>query len=900
MQQDLEKSIAVVGLGYVGLPLALLAARKGYRVIGIDINAQKVKLLQKKIAPFLDEKIEKELKTTALEATTEFAKIGEVSIIIMCVPTPVYDNHLPNLEPVESACNNIAPHLRRSQLVILESTVNPGVCDEIVLPLLEKGSGLKGGVDFYLAHCPERVNPGDKRWSVENIPRVLGALERVGLLRATKFYESILNAKVKHMGSLKEAEAVKIVENSFRDVNIAFVNELACSFSNLGIDVINVIEGAATKPFSFIPHYPGCGVGGHCFDKNTKIFLVNNNHHKIKSIGPYIDSLECKKEVVKGSEIFYPQNVKVLSFDMIKNQTLFKPVTIASKRKTKDLLRIICPYNYKLEVTDLHPVIVYDHGLKVKLAKDLKIGDKLVLNKSLPEEKNDIKIDVIGHLDDEILSKKIRVKPINTKFSRFKGIIDKGLMGDKREYYRRNFLPLKKFLEIEGSLGIKRDEILLCTGRGPSFRKFPAVVDIDKDFLRLIGYYLSEGCITKDKSSRIRFTFNKNEKEYINDLKSILNKHNLKYSSYIDKKFDSYCIKVSSDIFGFILKDILKCGSNCYNMQIPEIFFDLKKPLKEEILRGLFRGDGGVSWYSGKRNYAKAGKLFTHRNNSIEISYFTSSRALFGQVMLFLLNQDIVPRLSKREGYLLISGPKYVAKVKDWFLGEKKKKIENYLKNISKEIDYKKTKVYKNLITIKVEKVEKVKTDYVYSMEVEDTNTLITSNGIIAHNCIPVDPYYLIDYAKKKKGFSHDFLSLARQINNGMPRFTAGLLLEALKQKGISINDAKVAVLGLAYKPEVDDCRESPAFEIIRILEEQGMHVTTYDPFVLGRSSVDSIDKALNNVCAAIIVTAHEIFRKLGSEFFLKNKVEIIIDGRNCLSKEELVNAGILYRGIGR
>jgi nucleotide sugar dehydrogenase len=158
----------------------------------------------------------------------------------------------------------LAKHIKEDTLVVIESTINPGVCDDVVIPLLEKTSGLKGGKNVFVAHCPERINPGDTKWNVENISRVVGADSTEGLERALSFYRDILTGEVKPMGSIKEAEAVKVVENSFRDINIAFVNELAMSFQKMGINIENVIDGAATKPFAFMPHHPGCGVGGHC------------------------------------------------------------------------------------------------------------------------------------------------------------------------------------------------------------------------------------------------------------------------------------------------------------------------------------------------------------------------------------------------------------------------------------------------------------------------------------------------------------------------------------------------------------------------------------------------------------------------------------------------------------
>lgn len=259
----LHKSVAVIGLGYVGLPLALLAAKKNYHVVGIDADARKVKKINQKISPIGDDSIADELRQTDVRATTEFADVVDVETIIVCVPTPVDHNCFPDLTPVKDACEGIAQFLTDGQLVIIESTINPGVCEEVVLPILE-ANGAKCGVDFYLAHCPERINPGDAKWNVSNIPRVVGGYDAPSLTKATTFYQSILSAAVKPMDSLREAEAVKVVENSFRDINIAFVNELAMSFSKLGIDVVNVIDGAATKPFSFMAHYPGAGVGGHC------------------------------------------------------------------------------------------------------------------------------------------------------------------------------------------------------------------------------------------------------------------------------------------------------------------------------------------------------------------------------------------------------------------------------------------------------------------------------------------------------------------------------------------------------------------------------------------------------------------------------------------------------------
>jgi nucleotide sugar dehydrogenase len=258
------EKIAVVGLGYVGLPLALLAEEKGFDVIGIDLDKNKLARLNKKQPVIDDSDANKRLKKSRLLFTGDFSNVGGREIVIVCVPTPVDEKKMPDLSLVKNASISCAQKMKEDSLLIIESTINPGVCDEALIPLIEKETSHVVGKTLHLAHCPERINPGDSKWTVDNINRVVGADSAKGLSTAYEFYSKLIDARIKKMGSLKEAEAVKIVENTFRDVNIAFVNELAMSFSKIGINVNNVIEGAATKPFAFMPHYPGIGIGGHC------------------------------------------------------------------------------------------------------------------------------------------------------------------------------------------------------------------------------------------------------------------------------------------------------------------------------------------------------------------------------------------------------------------------------------------------------------------------------------------------------------------------------------------------------------------------------------------------------------------------------------------------------------
>ena len=262
--------VCVIGLGYVGLPLAILAAKKGHSVTGYDVNKEKVDKVNKGISPIEDEYIEQNLKKDMIKSTTDPSVIKYANVVIICVPTPVDHNHVPDLSYVKSSSKTVSEYLQEKQLVIMESTVHPGTTKEIVKPILDKVRK-----KYYLAHCPERIDPGNKKWTVENIPRVVGGINKKSTKKVAEFYKSILNAEVVEVKSSTEAEATKIMENTFRDVNIAFINEMAKSFDKAGIDIMEVIKGASTKPFGFMPHYPGAGVGGHCIAVDP-YYLINN------------------------------------------------------------------------------------------------------------------------------------------------------------------------------------------------------------------------------------------------------------------------------------------------------------------------------------------------------------------------------------------------------------------------------------------------------------------------------------------------------------------------------------------------------------------------------------------------------------------------------------------------
>ena len=261
MKKVSDQVVAVIGLGYVGLPLAVHFARK-YQTIGFDMNKQKVARLAKKVDTTGEVSKEEFDEAVKLTVTSDPAKIGKADFIIVAVPTPIDDAKQPDLWPLESASATTGKYMKKGVIVVFESTVYPGTTEEVCVPIMEKESGLKWKKDFHVGYSPERINPGDKQHTLRKILKVVSGDDDKTLEKVARLYESIVAAGVFRAGTIKEAEAAKVIENTQRDLNIALMNELSIIFDKLGIDTQKVLEAAGTK-WNFLPFRPGL-VGGHC------------------------------------------------------------------------------------------------------------------------------------------------------------------------------------------------------------------------------------------------------------------------------------------------------------------------------------------------------------------------------------------------------------------------------------------------------------------------------------------------------------------------------------------------------------------------------------------------------------------------------------------------------------
>ncbi len=313
--------IGVVGLGYVGLPLLMEFVEQGFKTIGFDIDDKKVVKLnqgQSYIKHISQDRIAEVVRTKLFEATSDFKRIKDVDCILIAVPTPLTKHREPDLSYISGTSEAIAPHIKKGQLIILESSTYPGTTEEVMKPILEK-SGLKGDVDFWIAFSPEREDPNNPSFNTRTIPKVVGANTHEARELATALYDQVIVQSVP-VSSSQTAEATKLLENIFRSVNIALVNEMKIIFDKMGIDVWEVINAAKTKPFGFMPFYPGPGLGGHCipidpfyltwkareFEMNTRFIELAgeiNTNMPFWVIRKVMDALNDRSKSLKGSKV---------------------------------------------------------------------------------------------------------------------------------------------------------------------------------------------------------------------------------------------------------------------------------------------------------------------------------------------------------------------------------------------------------------------------------------------------------------------------------------------------------------------------------------------------------------------------------------------------------------------
>ena len=321
-----KTKLALVGLGYVGMPIAVAFAKK-VNVIGFDSNSHKISLYKKGVDPTL-EVGDEAIKNTTVEFTDDAERLKEARFIIVAVPTPVNNDHTPNLDPVESASHVVGKNLSKGSIVVYESTVYPGVTEDVCVPILEKESGMKCGVDFKVGYSPERINPGDKKHRLENIKKIVSGMDEESCEEIEKVYNLVIEVGTYPVSSIKTAEAIKVVENSQRDINIAFMNELAMVFDRMGIDTNEVVDGMNTK-WNALGFRPGL-VGGHCIGVDPYYFtyeaeklgyhsqIILNGRMVNDGMGKFVADTTIREMILAGKTIRI-SNIAILGLTFKEN-----------------------------------------------------------------------------------------------------------------------------------------------------------------------------------------------------------------------------------------------------------------------------------------------------------------------------------------------------------------------------------------------------------------------------------------------------------------------------------------------------------------------------------------------------------------------------------------------------
>lgn len=751
-----EITIGIIGLGYVGLPLAMTFVSKGFKVVGFDNDSNKINILKSKksyLSHITNDVFQNKEWDVFFTPTSDFRGLVACDVIIICVPTPTTDTNEPDLSPVFETAETIENTLTRSfdktefpKLIVLESSTYPTttrlVYDRYFKP---------HPYHILMAYSPEREDPGNKNFNTSTIPKLVGGLTPEATEVAELLYSKVIS-KVIPVSSAEVAEAAKMLENTFRAINIALINETKIVLDKMGIDIWEVIEAAKTKPFGYMPFYPGPGWGGHCLIPGTLVMMGDGSEKKIEDIQKsdiVMSGNGNKKKILTNMSRDYKGNI----------------ITLTGKGVL-----------YDLSTTTDHKIFV-----------------------------------------SEWLHNQNRTKKVlgNTSMVPCEQLIS----------YRKN----KTSHRLHQLGKFERPEI-----------------DGNEDLASLLGFYLSEGWTefnTTKTSKRISFAFHENEirnHKKVSDLCKKLFDVETKQS----RPHKGKCIVIRA--YSTKLSNLMEnLGSRLsWKKRLSPIVFSWSRKSLENLWTTWVDGDG-------------------HRTENQE-KICTVSKQLARDMYRIglMLGKSVSIYTQKTPG---------------------KRKIY-WIVTLTHEYNYKNHRTV-NLI----KKTTKKYNGPVYNLEVEDDHSYI-ANTFVVSNCIPVDPFYL-SYIAKKHGTRARFIELAGEINLHMPEYVVEKTVDGLGKTGKALNGSKILILGVAYKPDIADFRESPALRIIEILEQKGAKVDYHDPYVkeipctrhfsIQKKSIEDNTNLTYGYDAAIIVTNHSVYAT--SKYDFSKSDALIVDTRNLI-----------------
>jgi UDPglucose 6-dehydrogenase len=904
------KNICVIGTGYVGLVTGTCFADMGNNVVCVDISEEKIEMLRAGRMPIyepgLEEVVERNVRAGRLSFSTSYEEgLDQAEFVFIAVGTPSGVDGEADLRYVRMAAETIASTMTAPLIIINKSTVPVGTGDWVA-DIISRTQ--PAPIDFAVVSNPEFLREGSAITDFLNPDRVvLGSLDKDAAEKVAQLHLALRAPIV--VTDLRTAEMIKYASNAFLATRISFINEIAAICEELGADVKEVAAGMGYD--KRIGRYfldAGLGYGGSCFMGDETVFGLNSPTVATETLTEMFAAAGAPI-YGEGIQIAAPLDKRVLAFDLQTGQpTLAEVMAITRRPYAGTMVQITTSMGRILRLTADHPVIVHAQaGWTTIPAEAVAPGDQLMALCELPEVEQIVQLNLIDLLRGTELEGDVYVSPTDDSFtaqySRFAGHIPPELLAYPADIKRHNRMSLRLYRHLveAGVLDAPAARLQLYTAKGAA-TKLNALLPVDGDLLRLLGYYLAEGYISQDvgrqgaQRERVGFSFHENEIEYIADLQLILARLGLKF---IERRSTHACTTiVSSRVFAWLLRDVLRCGVRSEDKALPHLAFNVAPEIRYELLRGAFSGDGAVTTLQGGKN--------------LMFEYATVSKQLADGLTLLLQLQGVVPAIyprrmnkSTRTAYILrISGYAQLDALRDLFGQKHRAQIDRVLDGYQRHIrphGFAHHGPYA-LLTVQQVAYEPVET-HVYSLETT-TGTLVASSGLICHNCFPKDVLAL-EHMALVHGTHPSLLRAVMDINRDQRRKA----VRRLRQELGRLQDKRIGLLGLAFKPNTDDMRDAPAVEIGNMLQSEGAQIRGYDPVamqVATRYLPDIIlaedPYEMAEGCDAIVVcTEWNEFRHLDLRRIQASmRQPVIFDGRNIYDPENMKRLGFRYYAVGR
>ena len=888
--------ITVIGAGYVGLVTAACLSEVGHDVLCVEKISSKLEILCRGMSPIfepgLDELLQKNIESGKLKFTDDIRDGVDFSeVIFLCVGTPQGADGKADLSQVEEATRQIAENMKGYKLIVEKSTV-PVNTHKRIYETVRKYARIENP-EFDVASNPEFLREGSAVNDFMNPDRIVVGVDSD---RAKEIIKEIYKPFTDKgypliITNTTTSELIKYASNSFLAMKISYINMVADLCEKVGADVKEVAEGMGyDKRIGKQFLNAGIGYGGSCFAPDEIVFVKSERGIETFTFEELFKKAE--RETVKGLEVLTAEDnegLKTVNLDFL---------TVRDYKG--DMLEINLSMGRKIKITKDHPVLVLRNGkIKTVLAEELKIGDELVFPLLKEDFENEIEINLIEEFEKSDLLEDIFLNSYEFVEQNYDYIKENTDYKHPYDVEKNGTVRLKKVVNIKENISTG----LLSTVKNRK-TEIPLKIKIDKDFARFLGYYSAEGFITEDTGrngkvrKRIGLTFNKNEYEYIEDVKEILKKLGIHFTENI--KDNAHTIFISSRIFAYLLESILKVGKNSYSKAVPPQILISRKDIRIEYLKGLFRGDRSI--------------IKVNKGKNLYIDYATVSRKLANGIVLLLQMEGIIASVkekfynkSKVLTYnIRINGYRNLEKIGKLF-GEKWKRYETVLNQYKREISPIGYRLEEDFAVLKIKDIKSYHYNgNVYSLESHNFK-LVSTYGLFIHNCFPKDVKAFIKIAEEQ-GLEFGLLRETDRINSERRE----KFLKKIEDILWIVKDKNIAVWGLAFKPNTDDIREAPSIDIVNGLLKMGANLKLYDPqamehFVQLFPETSRVKythnkyEAVKYADALVILTEWDEFKKADLTK-VKNlmRLPIIVDGRNIYEPKDLKELGFEYYPVGR